>query len=152
MHILGKLHIILFDDVPVKKYEIVLGRCGSRQPIDELDIRPELGLPFFSFSCIEMATDHFSDANKLGQRGFGIVYKYYMLRVIHRDLKTSNVLLDSNMNPKISDFDMARIFGEDESQANKNRIVGTCGYMSTDYALDGTFSVKSDALALESCS
>ncbi|KAK9947706.1 hypothetical protein M0R45_003318 [Rubus argutus] len=155
----------------------------------------------FSFSEIVAATDDFSFASKLGEGGFGPVYKllgcciqgeekiliyefmintsldvflfdstggklldwqrrvniiegiaqgllylhkYSRVRVIHRDLKPSNILLDENMNPKISDFGMARIFTQNESRANTNRIVGTYGYMSPEYAMNGIFSEKSD--------
>ncbi|KAK3431749.1 hypothetical protein EUGRSUZ_E03664 [Eucalyptus grandis] len=82
-------------------------------------------------------------------RGLLYLHRDSCLRVIHHDLKVSNILLDEKMNAKISDFGLARIFEGTQILVNTHKIVGTfsnqCnGYMSPEYAMGGIFSEGSD--------
>ncbi|KAJ0733770.1 putative protein kinase RLK-Pelle-DLSV family [Helianthus annuus] len=111
---------------------------------------PNKGLDSFIFDVNEsMTLDWTQRFNIIKGIARGLLYLHHdsRLRIIHRDLKVSNILLDQDMNPKISDFGIARSFGGNEPQANTHRVVGTYGYMAPEYALDGVFSTKSDVFS-----
>ncbi|CAI9756898.1 unnamed protein product [Fraxinus pennsylvanica] len=130
-----------------------LGRIFADNHNDEShkkDIELPLSLDLILFDPVKSAVldwpKRFHIINGIA-RGLMYLHQDSRLRIIHRDLKASNILLDSDMNPKISDFGLARSFGGNETGANTSRVVGTYGYMSPEYAADGLFSVKSDVFS-----
>ncbi|KAH9700063.1 Receptor-like serine/threonine-protein kinase [Citrus sinensis] len=122
----------------------------------------------YSLADIEVATDRFSIENKLGEGGYGPVYKGVLLDgqviAVKKLSKTSkqgfeefknevmltaklqhvNLIRVLDMKPKISDFGLARIFVKDDLEANTSRIVGTHGYIPPEYVTRGIYSTKSD--------
>ncbi|XP_058779678.1 G-type lectin S-receptor-like serine/threonine-protein kinase CES101 [Vicia villosa] len=143
-----KNELVLICELQHTNLVQLLGCCIHREErIIVYEYMPNKSLDFYLFdSTKKKLLDWKKRFNIIEGISQALLYlhKYSRLKIIHRDLKASNILLDGNMNPKISDFGMAKMFTQQESTVNTNRIVGTYGYMSPKYAMEGICSIKSD--------
>ncbi|RHN51944.1 putative protein kinase RLK-Pelle-DLSV family [Medicago truncatula] len=143
-----KNEVLLIAKLQHRNLVAFIGFCLEEQEkILIYEFVPNKSLDFFLFDSQKQKLLTWGERfNIIGGIVRGILYlhDHSRLKVIHRDLKPSNILLDENMIPKISDFGLARIVEISQDEGNTNRIAGTYGYMSPEYAMLGQFSEKSD--------
>ncbi|KAJ4976426.1 hypothetical protein NE237_001532 [Protea cynaroides] len=111
---------------------------------------PNKSLDYFIYDPIQRSQLDWEERYKIIEgiaRGLLYLHEDSRLKIIHRDLKASNILLDDEMNPKIADFGLARLFVVDQTQTKTSRIVGTHGYMAPEYMMRGHVSVKTDVFS-----
>ncbi|XP_038689995.1 probable leucine-rich repeat receptor-like serine/threonine-protein kinase At3g14840 [Tripterygium wilfordii] len=112
-------------------YEYMENNCLARALFGPEEFRLKLNWPTRRKICIGIA------------RGLAFLHEESRLKIVHRDIKATNVLLDKDLNAKISDFGLAKLDEEDNTHIS-TKIAGTYGYMAPEYAMRGYLTDKAD--------
>ncbi|RZC64769.1 hypothetical protein C5167_008449 [Papaver somniferum] len=141
--------VVLLAKLQHKNLVRLLGFClDGDEKLLVYEFMQHGSLDQFLFDPIKRALLNWERRYKIiGGIAKGLLYLHEdsRLKIIHRDLKASNVLLGEDMVPKISDFGMVRMVNQ--NQVSTKRICGTFGYMAPEYAMHGKFSAKSDVFS-----
>ncbi|XP_016461749.1 G-type lectin S-receptor-like serine/threonine-protein kinase At4g27290 isoform X1 [Nicotiana tabacum] len=147
-----KNEIVLISKLQHRNLVKLLGCClEGEERMLIYEFMPNTSLDYFIFDPSRDPSLPWKNRFEIAMgisRGLLYLHQDSRFRIIHRDLKTSNILLDSDLNAKISDFGLAKSFGGDQMEGKTKRVIGTYGYMSPEYAVDGKYSVKSDVFSI----